>query len=249
MKTIHAHWDDISLGVKSFEVGLNCDDRVCDFLREEKRLIEVERAEYICVKTPAGVQDHLFGLPAAGYSFLETSIELVLHKKNYRSPPLVDRIAKESSVNPLKEPDDLQRVYNEIQKGIFSVDRFSLDPGFSQQLGNQRCVNWIGDLIKDGNPLLEVSVKGVPSGFFILQPVDDKVVKGVLTGIYQQTAGLGMFVMKQLKEYVWSRGYTTYLAQVSSNNLKALRANMIFGSEIENLNYTYIKHVQRGDLR
>jgi hypothetical protein len=245
MEIVDAHWDERNLGLKTFEIILSDTDSLADFLREEERLIREKGARYLVLKTQANKPELLFGLPQANYQFVETAFRLILRKADYKCPPFITRLDRNVEVRATTDLADLQRIYGEISAGMFNTDRVAIDPRFSKELAARRYVGWIDSLVKQGTPIHEVLVQGKPVGFFLLKRIDADLAQGILTGLYEQyaPAGYGVLIMKKLNDAVWDAGYRTYLAQVSSNNGKALRTNLMFGSEIESFTYTYVKVV------
>lgn len=246
MKIIDAHWDNENLGYKTYEFILDSDDKLEDFRKKEGQLISSSENMYLVVKVPTNNPMYLQELPKMNYQFVEASFKLTLKKRDYNCPSYIARFDKDCTLKVLKEETEFQRVYDEILKGIFKTDRIAIDQDFSEEVANKRYVNWIKALVAQGEKIYEVNVKNEPIGFFVLKHLDDKNVQGILTGLYKEfeKSGYGALVMKKLKDTVWDLGYKTYHAQVVSNNVKALRSNLIFGSMVESIGYHYIKKVR-----
>lgn len=245
MNVVDAFWEKRNLGIKSCEIMLSKDDTVADFLRQEQIILE-NGAKYIVVKTNVGLSDFLFELPKQGYIFIEASFFLSLKKSNYICPQHVSRFDRSIEIKIAETSDDSQRVFDEIGKGIFNTDRIALDKFFSQDIASVRYINWMKDLIDQGHVIYEVFLHNKPIGFFQFKKIDDDKVQGILTGVYEEylTSGIGSLVMKKLYDTIWSSGYKTYYSTVVTNNIKALRSNMMFGSEVDNISYHYIKHIE-----
>jgi hypothetical protein len=98
--------------------------------------------------------------------------------------------------------------------------------------------------LSQGDKIQEVVFKNKAIGFFILESINRDECRGVLTGLYSRYAnsGLGPILMRCLFDTVWNFGYSLYHAQVVSNNPKALRANLMFGSEIHTIKYHFVKN-------
>lgn len=246
MDVIDSYWEEKNLGLRSFEIALSRQDTIIEFKQVENELINQKLAQYLVLKVPINAPDFLFGLPPLGYLFLETSFKLSLKKANYKCPRYIERFDKNLEVKIVHDHMGRERVYQEILKGIFNTDRIAIDPHFSQETASKRYVNWIDSLAQKGEPIYEVYLQNAAIGFFILQRIDKDNVRGILTGLYEdfQNSGYGILIMKKLNETVWENGYKTYSAHVASNNLKALRANLVFGSEIDDITYNYAKKVQ-----
>lgn len=242
MNIIDAHWDKKNLGVKTYEVIFSDNDTINDFVEVEKDLIQNKKAKYLVLKIPANNSELLFGLPKLAYNFVEASMKLTLRKSNYHCPKFVARFDRNITVS---QSDNMEAVLNEINKGVFATDRISVDPNFSQEIANRRYSNWIKTLVDNGDPLYEVYLNKDPIGFFLLKRVNEKEVQGILTGLYEKYAksGYGALIMKKLNDTVWDLGYTTYHAQVVSNNISALKTNLLFGSSIDSITYCYVKNI------
>lgn len=245
MNVVEAFWDHENLAAKTFEVSLVETDSLADFEKVDRDLIENKHAEYIVLKCPVNMRDFLNELPRLGYAFREATFSLSLKKANYKYPAFVDRFDRNIQVTAISEAKDLQRIYSEISSGVFDTDRVSIDKKFGVEVGNKRYMRWIDSLVQQGQKIYEVSHNADPLGFFIFKPAGGDAARGVLTGIYKKysTSGYGVIVMKKLNDMVWEQGYKTYYAQTASNNLKSVRVNFLFGCEIDDLFYTYVKHV------
>jgi hypothetical protein len=244
MKITESFWEERNLGVKSYEITLDEKDCLDDFFTKELDLIK-DGTRYLVVKAPVAEKDMLFKLPEAGYVFMETSFSLSLKRENYSCPAFLAKFDRNVDVLTVDHNDQFQRIYSEIEKGVFETDRIALDINFTQTIANTRYVNWIKDLVEHGSILHEVVVRGRPIGFFIVHELTPQKARGILTGLYKEynSSGLGALVMKKLYDSVWQKEYCTYYATVVSNNLKALRSNLMFGSEVDSLYYHYVKHV------
>lgn len=244
MRITETFWEQRNLGLKSFEIILKETDAIQDFLHYEQEIID-NGAKYIVVKIPVNCPMLLFEIPKAGYVFVEASFSLSLKNQDYVCPPYLKRFDRNLEVIKASDSESRSRIYNEILKGIFSTDRVSLDNRFTPATGNLRYLNWVKDLVDEGHGIYEVFSSGKPIGFFQLKEIDQNKVQGIVTGIYEEfsTSGLGSLIMKKLCDFVWSSGYKHYYASAVTNNLKALRSNLIFGSQITNITYNYIKHI------
>ncbi len=244
MEVIDAFWEKENLGRTAFEILVSNNDSFENFAEIEKSLIRDKAAQYLVVKVAANQQQFLFNLEKLGYHFVECAFTLALRKRNYVCPKHVARFDSDVTVKEL-HGEVLGKVFAEIDRGMFQTDRISVDPNFSQKLAANRYNNWIKNTLLGNGRCFEVYLKGAPLGFFILKELNSKKAQGILTGLYESyaTSGFGTLIMKKLKDTVWELGYQHYVAQVVSNNMNALRSNLIFGSEIESLTHNYVKHI------
>ena len=242
MRSTETPWEERTLGLKSYEIVLAEDDTIEEFLRHEGSLIE-KGARYILARVPVNMADFFFELPKAKYVFIEALISLSLRKEDYVCPPYIARFDRNIETRKAERPEDKKRVYDEIAKGGFNTDRISLDKHFSQETAGLRYINWVKELVAEGNDVHEVFSNDKPMGFFQIKELDENTAQGILTGAYEYYMGSGALIMKKLCDLVWASGYKHYDARVASNNLKALRSNLIFGSQISSISYSYVKHI------
>jgi hypothetical protein len=245
MKVIEATWEKKVLETNCFDVEISPNDKIEDFFLMDEDLIKNKKAGYITVRTPSNSSAFLFGLPTRGYTFVEASLKLTLTKATYISPAFLDRFMSTTTVRELKKEDDYHRVFEEVAKGAFNTDRFYINPSISHKQATQRYINWIKTMIDAGEKIFEVYAKNEPVGFFIFKHVDAKAAQGILTGVYKKYSGTayGTVVMKCLQDTVWELGYDKFLGRVVSNNVPALRLNLMFGNVIDEITYNYVKHV------
>lgn len=242
MQITHSYWDDKNLGSKSYELVLENEDTISSLHSASNDLLNNLSANYVVVKVPVNLPRFLYELPQLGFYFLEAGIKLILKKRDYRSPNILRRLSQDASLSEV-QPNELHRVLFEIQKGIFKTDRIAIDKNFGVKISNERYINWLNSLVNQGEKIFEVNIKNKPIGFFVVRPGPNNVYNGILTGLYKdfEKSGYGSVLMKKLNEYVWDSGAQTYVAHVSSNNINALRSNLVFGSMIDSMTYNYVK--------
>jgi hypothetical protein len=245
MEILPAIWEKRNLGRSAYEITLSSNDHFEDFLQQEERL-QAAGGNYFVVKVPVNRPEFLAKLPTAHYYFVETSFNLSLKRENYSCPSYLQRIDRNLYVKAIETWTDRNRIYQEIAKGIFSSDRIALDPHFSREIANTRYELWIEDMQQQGAKIFEVYSKETAIGFFVVKRLDECRVRGILSGAYlcYQRSGFGALVLKKLCETVWEFGVNWYYAVVVSNNIEALRANLVFGATIESASYTFVKHVK-----
>jgi hypothetical protein len=246
MKVVDATWDTVTFGMPATEFLIEDGDSWFDFVEAERSLTSRGTPAHIVVRAPVNSPDFLYGLPAMGYTFIECAFNLSLKRDNFKSPKYLERFDRDVEVREFAQSDSVERVLAEIRRGVFDTDRVSLERGFSPDTARLRYVRWVQTVMERGTRPREIWFRGIPIGFFIVESLDGTYARGMLTGLYQrsETSGLGLVLMKKLKQFVWDAGHSVYLAQVASNNLKALRANLVFGTEIEGLGYNYVRTIR-----
>lgn len=106
-------------------------------------------ADYMVVKAPIGRFDTYQILRECGFSYIETmfQIEKKIGESLLKSH---HQILAEDMTYKIDEPESLSRVIDEINRGMFTTDRISLDPFFSQEQVNKRYIGMIQDELDRG---------------------------------------------------------------------------------------------------
>lgn len=72
----------------------------------------------------------MFLLKELGYTYVESSINVVHDLKEIRLNPLQQRVMDSISYSQMNNKD-IDELFNEIKKGIFTTDRIYIDPYFN----------------------------------------------------------------------------------------------------------------------
>ena len=242
MKITHAVWERENLGVEAYEIFLDAADTP-EMLTETEARLAKDGAQYLVVKTPVNCPKLLFGLPRLSYTFVETVFHVSIKRNEYHMPPLIARFDRGLTV--LERKEDLQRIYELIQGGIFLSDRISIDPDFSPSQSGNRYANWVKGLLRQGGKLYEVLQGEKPIGFFVITRVDETTVDPVLMGLYdeQNDRGMGALLHKKTLDTCFQWDCEKLKSTIVSNNAKVLRVYVNAGATIADTLYTYVKHV------
>ncbi len=237
MKIIDAIWEKENLGVTSKEVLVDLNDSVDDVRTGLATLSD----QYIVVKIPASRFDVANLVQNMGYRFVEEMIEVEhdLHevKRNRILQRLYDSLDyREMNVS------DVEMLYSEIDKGLFSSDRISNDPHFSPELSARRYKNWIRSMLNDGAIPYVMSYKGEPAGFIVLTTKDRVVYHSVLGGGYEKFRKTGLGMVQKEQEIVKLLGGKLLMTKVSSNNVNQFRALLANGFTVNKINHVFVKH-------
>jgi len=237
MQIIDAFWEKENLGVTSKEVVIDLNDSV-DVVRTGLATLN---DQYIVVKIPASQFDIANLVQNMGYRFVEEMIEVEhdLHevKRNRILQRLYDSLDyREMNVS------DVEMLYSEIDKGLFSSDRISNDPHFSPELSARRYKNWIRSMLNDGAIPYVMSYKGEPAGFIVLTTKDRVVYHSVLGGGYEKFRKTGLGMVQKEQEIVKLLGGKLLMTKVSSNNVNQFRALLANGFTVNKINHVFVKH-------
>lgn len=237
MKIIDATWEKENLGVTSKEVLVDLNDSVNDV---KAGLVNLND-QYIVVKVPAS----LFGITALvqdmGYRFVEEMIEVEHDLHEVKRSRILQRLYDSLDYREMTA-SDIETLYSEVDKGMFSTDRISNDPHFSAELSARRYKNWIKSMLNTGAIPYVMSYKGEPAGFIILTTKDRIVYHSVLGGGYEKFRKTGLGMVQKEPEIVRLLGGKFVSTNVSSNNVNQCRALLANGFTVRNINHIFVKH-------
>lgn len=241
MKVIDAFWEKRNLEVDTIEVSIE----VNDSKEEVREALSQIKAEYIVIKVPSTRADLMFLLNSMGYTFIEGSIHLTHNLKRMELLGIQKRLVDQVSYEEMNG-EDIQQLYSEIRKGIFTTDRIYLDQHFTKEQAYNRYINWINDEIVKGTEVYKLQYKGEAFGFFTFKDIGNDVFYPFLAGVYMdyRNTGLGIaFNYKPLCEAVNRKGklISTY---ISTNNINAIRMHSIMGYQFDEVSYVCIKHLK-----
>ncbi len=239
MKTVDAVWEKRNLGVDTQEVTVEEQDSV----ETVKKTLNSLTAEYQVVKAPCGKIKIMWAIEDSGFHYMETSIRVVYDLNRLEIPPQYKRINDAVDYAIMNE-EDVEEMFEQIQKGMFFTDRVALDPFFSVAHASNRYCGWLQDEIKKGTKLYKYIYKGKSIGFFSLKQINEKTYYPFLAGIYPEykNSPLGsVYLFKPLVEAKKQGGrfVSTY---ISTNNSQAVRMHADYGFLFKETQNVYVKH-------
>ena len=240
LKVVDAFWEKRNLGVCCSEIEIEPGDET-NFLKKELPLNE---AEYTVIKVPSNKFDVMFLLQELGYTYIESSINLVHDLKEIRLNPLQQRIMDSVSYSTMTDKD-IDHVFREIKKGIFTTDRIYIDPYFSHEQAANRYVNWIGDELERGCKIFKLTYKNDSVGFFTFKDIGNGVCYPFLAGMYEKylNSGLGICTIEKPLKHAIKMNYKKYSTFISSNNTSTFSAHVALNFSFRKIYHVYIKHI------
>lgn len=237
MKVIQAEWEKRNLGVNTIEIIFEKDD---DIQLVDKQLESV-RGEYLVAKVTSARNDISKLVQDYGFHFIEDIIHVEHDLHEVPRQPLHQRMYDAMTYRMMNQKD-LETLYEEVEKGMFSNDRISKDPYFSDIQSATRYMNWIRDLIENGaKPYVEL-YRNDPAGFVILSSKDQITYTSVLGGGYEKYRSTGLGIVQKEQEIVRNLGGKRVCTSVSSNNPAQLRALMMNGYLPKEIDHVFIRH-------
>ena len=250
MKIINAIWEKRNLNVDTIEIEVSNQD----LSDELYNVLTEQKASYIVVKIPPNRYDLMEVLNKKNYHFIECLIETENTAKTlqYKNPvqetKAYIRMCNDTRYCEMND-DDLNILYQEIEKMIFSTDRIAIDPYFGNNQASQRYVNWIRSEIENYTArAYKVIYKEETIGFFVHKEVKKDVYQGLLMGLYHGYLGSGLgFLIDEKERLEHLRKSKRAIGYISSNNIPRMKLSFEAKSSLAGLQYVYIKHNSKKD--
>jgi len=238
VRVVDAHWEERNLGLVSTEVSIDQHDDVSTI----RSVLIGLRAGYQVVKVPVARYDVMSMLEDWGFSFIEGTIS-VQHDLSIPEPSgLLRRMVDASTVSQV-ESSAVERVAEEIQKGLFTTDRVFLDPHFGPSRAGSRYVNWMFDEVARGGTVHELSAASKAVGFFVFREDENRVGYSILSGLYEtaNSPGLGSVLLYKILAEAASRNLRCLSSHISTNNLPVIKTHIDQGFTVVDLQYVYVR--------
>lgn len=237
MKVVDAVWEKRNLGIDTYEIRFDGNDRIEEIAEE----FEGISASYLVAKVPSERSDLSEYVQNRGYHYIEDLIKVEHDLHEPVRNPLHQRLYDATSFRKMTE-DDIQVLQDEIASGMFDSDRISQDLMFGKELAAKRYGNWTRDLLKQGALPYVILYKDAPAGFIILQTKDNKTYESVLGGGYQKYRGTGLGIVQKEQEIVRNLEGESVVTHVSSNNPGQLKALIVNGYVPMGIEHIFVKH-------
>ena len=238
VKVVDAYWDSETLGVPCEEVTVGTSD---DLFRL-RQWIHESRSAYQVVKLPVTRPDLMRLVENEGFAFAEAAISVMHRLQSIDLPPLLERINRETSINPL-DSDAISLVTDRIRDGIFDTDRVSRNLHFSKEASGQRYARWVEDEVARGAKVFIFRWKQNDMGFFTFRTSEEGYCYSALSGLYarEATPGLGTILLRKTVQVGVEERQRALLSTISSNNPSVVRTHWMNGFEVTDIHYVYTK--------
>jgi len=238
MKTIDAVWEKRNLGVETVEF-------IVDYNDDESVLAEILNAEkqYNVVKLPVNKSELMALLQDNGYRFVECMLS-IQHDLSEAKIAATKRLRMFNLDYSLMDEPDIDDLFQEMKKGMFSTDRIYNDPRFPKEAAAERYKNWINDEREKGAAIYKLLFRCSAVGFFIIKKLDGGISNPFLVGLYDgyQDKGFGLSLAKNILCECLKQGARKVIGSVSSNNPAIIRLDEMLGYEIRDIEYVFVKH-------
>lgn len=242
MKTVDAVWEKRNLGISCVEISVEKADAV----EELELVLHKIEADYTVVKIPTCRMDLSENLLKHRFCFAETLFSL---EKRLGKHPLTENQQEKSRrmTYRLQLIESEERIQREIQMGMYTTDRISVDRHFTPSQTANRYIGMLSDELRRGAEIIEYYFDDEPFGFSCFRETDVGRYYQALTGIYRQYRGKGLgFALAYLPEReLLRRGAEVLTTGVSANNEASLVVHLQNGFLPTETTYVYVKHRER----
>lgn len=241
MKIIDAVWEKRNLGVTCAEIEVDINDSPESVIEILNRRTE----QYIVVKISNKNTPVAMAVQKEGFCFIESLVRIEAdHSKGVFIPEVCKRLVKNIGWH-LASNGEIEETLSQIRAGtIFSTDRISLDPYFSQEIAGRRYSYWISDLLEKGNSELIIAEYLGENVGFIVYTHKEQYSSPVLSGLFSDYLGTGMgFVISCCSQmYICQKGIRHSVSHISTNNFENLNLSTLFNNKYTELKHVFIKH-------
>ena len=241
MKIIDCFWEIKNIGKKTIEISIEDNDLfnrdaieqlVCDY-------------EYVVIKVPMNMPLFNIGLTEMGYICIENQFNVGIEYDNFDFSKIAI-LDKNTSFEIVSNSDGLQSIVSQIQPGMFSTDRISIDPCFGEEIGCQRYINWLTTEFENSKSLLiKVLYKKEHIGFMLVK-IEQDTINLLLNGLYKQYQRKGLGILTPASPMMFSRNNNILIAKettsISSNNTPVVKLYNRLNFQLFKQTYVFVKH-------
>ena len=242
VKIVEAVWEKRNLGVGCMEITVGREDMVGEL---EVALSNIE-VDYTVVKIPTCRMDLSECLLGQGFCFVEVLFSLEKQLGKYFLTDEQQEKAHYMTYH-LQLDESKERIWNEIQMGMYTTDRISVDRYFNSRKTADRYIGMLLDELQCGAEIIEYCFNSEPFGFSCFRKIGVGRYYQALTGIYSSYRGKGLgFALAYLPECeLLRRGAEILATGVSTNNEVSLRVHLQNGFLPIETTYVYVQHRKR----
>jgi RimJ/RimL family protein N-acetyltransferase len=241
LKIVNADWEERNFGVTTEELIVEETDSAEEI---EKGLSSLS-AQYQVVKLPVSQIAYSELIGRQGFSFIETIVLIDVSKHTWGKA--LPRAWRKFPNYKIMTESERETMIGHISSGMFSTDRFSIDPFFPKDKVAGRYVNVIYDEIGRGAVPLGLMHKDDIVGFTVIRKTGDHAYVCPISGIYPQymERGFAGLIGGCGLAYIEDNGGGTLYTGISTNNIDSLRSHIKAGYTPNAITYIYIKHATK----
>lgn len=242
MKIVDCFWERENIGKKTVEISIESTDQYDENVIRQY----IRDYEYAVIKIPMNMPFFNFGLTQMGFCCIETQMNLSIGFPNFDFS-LVKHLYDDTTYHVVEREEDYQDVISQIEPGMFSTDRISIDPAFGKAIGCKRYVNWIANEFLCGSSRLIKIYYGKSQVGFMLIKINGKNVKLLLNGLYKKFQGMGLGLLTPASPYMYAKRDNLFVEKettsISSNNIPAAKLYDRLHFQRDSQTYVFVKHL------
>lgn len=240
---IDAFWEKRNLGISIYEVTIEERANV-----EELDSIDKLNGDLIFVKINSNNTDVIERISQKKFTYTENQFSIQKKIKNHIVSDLHLTTLKFLESHPISNLSEAEIIFDELDRGLFTTDRISLDKNFGIQTSNLRYKNWIYDMINSGNYeccIIRTKNNKTPVSFYI-NKYDGDISQCILGGVFNDFKNRGFghsFIYFSIENSI-KQNCKILKTQISSNNIPVFNIySSVFGFEIKENYVVFKKHI------
>lgn len=236
MKVLPTPWDSKILGIASEEILITLSSDLgilSDYINSSKH-----ENKFLTIKSEFWSFDLAKLLFENGYVQVEQAFTFQISLKRN----MLDGFQLPSGVTWRPgQPSEIQYIFDQVERGLFSTDRYSLYPRFGESVGGLRYVNWLKQELVEGGAINCILNSDGVLAFFSLREVGGKPFVA-LSGVMQESRvpGGGLLLHKAIADAAERMGATSITSSVSGNNLPVLRLLTSLGYRLLGTSWVFL---------
>ncbi len=241
MKVIDCNWELRNINKKTVEISIEENE----FFEEDVINQMILGYEYVVIKVPMNMPAFNFGLTKMGYVNIETQMNVGIDLENFDFST-VSHLFKDTTYKHVVSQEDLYSIISNIEPGMFSTDRISIDPVFGEEIGCRRYINWLTtEFESKRSQLVQVFYCHEHVGFLLFRVIND-TIKIVLNGLYKPFHGKGLGLLTPASALMYSKEkslpITKAITCISSNNIPVVKLYNKLRFQLLQQTYVFVTH-------
>ena len=197
-------------------------------MNENTKITELDpilnlNSDLIYVKVHHNNFDVIKELSIQNFLFIENQFKIQKRLQKVFIPELFIKTLRFLDTQVISSKKEYEIIFNELDKGLFTSDRFAVDENFGVKVSNFRYKNWISDMISSGDyecNLINTNKDKIPVAFFI-NKYEDKIAHTILGGVFNdfKNRGIGHSFIYFAIQNAIKQKCNMLKTQISGNNL------------------------------
>jgi len=239
MRITDAHWERRNLGVTCIELTVEAND---DIHVVDSALKQIS-AQYQVMRIACSRPDLLLHVQTRGFLVVEV-LTICYHDGQLSPLTRAQQVIRNSLSCSLASTDDIKFIYGEINGGMFTTDRISVDPKFGIEDAGKRYAGWLSDESASGSLIYKINHRNLSVGFFVMNARSPLEWRATLGGIFPkyQRSGFGYFMNYLEIITAMENGAKRVYTAFSSNNSAVSAIHFALGYRLFNQQYVLIRH-------